>query len=194
MDNRNISHIILIWIIVLTLLGVFVSIICLIAIKDTQKVLNWISYIGSIMTLLGLAVTFYQTTVVERKAKETEDSVRNQIKNTLSIIDITKAKLFVDFIIENMTSEKYEVAYYRMVELNDIMMTLLSDCTLKDQMDSNIDEICIKFTSDMNTVHKFIGDKPLNYDSEIVIANLHRIRTNINKASNYINTLSYGRS
>lgn len=146
------------------------------------------------MTLVGLAITFYQTTIVEQKAKETAESVKDQIRNTLSTIDITKAKLIVDFIIENMTTEKYEMAYYRMVELNDIMTNILGDDSLKKHLNGDIDNDCRKLTTDMNTVHKFIAGKPSKYEIEIIIANLHRIRTYINEASNYINTLSYGRS
>lgn len=93
-----------------------------------------------------------------------------------------------------MTTEKYEMAYYRMVELNDIMINILGDDSLKKHLNGDIDNDCRKLTTDMNTVHKFIAEKPSKYEIEIIIANLHRIRTYINEASNYINTLSYGRS
>ena len=194
MEKKLNSQTILVWIIVVCIVSIAASIICLILFEETQIVLSWISYIGSVMTLLGLAITFYQTTVVEQKAKDTENSVKDQIKNTLSTIDITKAKLIVDFIIENITTEKYEMAYYRMVELNDVMIHIVSDESLKSNLNVNIDNDCRKLTTDMNTVHKYISEKPSKYDVEIIIANLHRIRTYINEASNYINTLSYGRS
>lgn len=194
MDKKSKSQTILLWIVGVTIVSIVISIICLISFDNTQNVFNWISYIGSIMTLVGLAITFYQTTIVEQKAKETAESVKDQIRNTLSTIDITKAKLIVDFIIENMTTEKYEMAYYRMVELNDIMINILGDDSLKKHLNGDIDNDCRKLTTDMNTVHKFIAEKPSKYEIEIIIANLHRIRTYINEASNYINTLSYGRS
>lgn len=194
MEGKTKSQNILIGIIVVTILGVLVSVLCLAFIDDTQKVLSWISYIGSVLTLIGLAITFYQTTVVEQKAKDTEVSVKEQIKNTLSTIDITKAKLIVDFVIENMTAEKFEMAYYRMVELNDIMANIVSDEALKTKVDSNIDDSCRKLISDMDAVHKYINATSSKYDVEVIIADLHRIRTFLNEASNYINTLSYGRS
>lgn len=194
MDKKSKSQTILLWIVGVTIVSIVISIICLISFDNTQNVFNWISYVGSIMTLVGLAITFYQTTIVEQKAKETAESVKDQIRNTLSTIDITKAKLIVDFIIENMTTEKYEMAYYRMVELNDIMINILGDDSLKKHLNGDIDNDCRKLTTDMNTVHKFIAEKPSKYEIEIIIANLHRIRTYINEASNYVNTLSYGRS
>ena len=194
MDKKSKSQTILLWIVGVTIVSIVISIICLISFDNTQNVFNWISYVGSVMTLVGLAITFYQTTIVEQKAKETAESVKDQIRNTLSTIDITKAKLIVDFIIENMTTEKYEMAYYRMVELNDIMINILGDDSLKKHLNGDIDNDCRKLTTDMNTVHKFIAEKPSKYEIEIIIANLHRIRTYINEASNYINTLSYGRS
>jgi len=194
MDKKSKSQTILLWIVGVTIVSIVISIICLISFDNTQNVFNWISYVGSVMTLVGLAITFYQTTIVEQKAKETAESVKDQIRNTLSTIDITKAKLIVDFIIENMTTEKYEMAYYRMVELNDIMINILGDDSLKKHLNGDIDNDCRKLTTDMNTVHKFITEKPSKYEIEIIIANLHRIRTYINEASNYINSLSYGRS
>lgn len=194
MDKKSKSQTILLWIVGVTIVSIVISIICLISFDNTQNVFNWISYVGSVMTLVGLAITFYQTTIVEQKAKETSESVKDQIRNTLSTIDITKAKLIVDFIIENMTTEKYEMAYYRMVELNDIMINILGDDSLKKHLNGDIDNDCRKLTTDMNTVHKFIAEKPSKYEIEIIIANLHRIRTYINEASNYVNTLSYGRS
>ena len=194
MDKKSKSQTILLWIVGVTIVSIVISIICLISFDNTQNVFDWISYVGSVMTLVGLAITFYQTTIVEQKAKETAESVKDQIRNTLSTIDITKAKLIVDFIIENMTTEKYEMAYYRMVELNDIMINILGDDSLKKHLNGDIDNDCRKLTTDMNTVHKFIAEKPSKYEIEIIIANLHRIRTYINEASNYINTLSYGRS
>lgn len=194
MEKKSNSHIILLFIVVVTIVSIAASVICLIIFDETQTVLNWISYIGSVMTLLGLAITFYQTTVVEQKAKDTEKSVKEQIKNTLSTIDITKAKLIVDFIIENITTEKYEMAYYRMVELNEIMINIVSDESLKLYLNDNINNDCRKLATDMNSIHKYINGTPSKFEVEIIIANLHRIRTYINEASNYINTLSYGRS
>lgn len=194
MESGSKSKTIFGWIIAVTVLAFVASVLCLVCLNDTQNVLGWISYIGSILTLVGLAITFYQTTVVEQKAKDTEISVKEQIKNTLSTIDITKAKLIVDFVIENMTAQKYEMAYFRMVELNDIMANIVSDETLKSKLDSNVDESRRKLITDMDTVHKYINENPSKYDVEIIVANLHRIRTYINEASNYINTLSYGRS
>lgn len=110
----------LLWIVIVTLMAFVLSVGSLIYFEETDVVLKWISYVGTIMTLLGLSFTFYQMTVVEKRSANTERYVKDQIRNTLSTIDVTKAKHYIDFIIENMTAEKYEMAYYRMVELNDI--------------------------------------------------------------------------
>ena len=132
-------------------------------------------------------------TVVEKRSEKTEEYVKDQIRNTLSTIDVTKAKLYIDFIIENMTSEKYEMAYYRMVELNDILANVMSDNQLHEQMDSDIDIVYNRLASDIDSVHTYITKHPASYELEVTVSNLHRIRNNINKVSNYINTLSYGR-
>lgn len=184
----------LLLIVIVTLMALVVSVGCLIYFEETDVVLKWISYVGTVMTLLGLSITFYQMTVVEKRSENTEIYVKEQIRNTLSIIDVTKAKHYIDFIIENMTAEKYEMAYYRMVELNDIFGNIISDEVFRSQMDSDIDRVYNRLTSDIDAVHTYITKHPANYDLEITIQNLHRIRNNINKVSNYINTLSYGRS
>lgn len=183
----------LILIVVITLLALAMSLFCLLHFDDTDKVLSWISYIGTVMTLIGLSLTFYQMTVVEKRSEKTEEYVKDQIRNTLSTIDVTKAKLYIDFIIENMTSEKYEMAYYRMVELNDILANVMSDNQLHEQMDSDIDIVYNRLASDIDSVHTYITKHPASYELEVTVSNLHRIRNNINKVSNYINTLSYGR-
>lgn len=188
------SNKVLILIVVVTIFALALSIICLFHFDETDEVLKWISYIGTIMTLFGLSLTFYQMTVVERRSKETEIYVKDQIRNTLSTIDITKAKLFIDFIIENMTAEKYEMAYYRMVELNDILANIINDEQFRSQMEPDIDRIHSRLISDIDSVHTYITKQPANYGLEVTISNLHRIRNNINKVSNYINTLSYGRN
>lgn len=184
----------LILIVVVTILTLALSVFSLFHFDETDEVLKWISYIGTIMTLIGLSLTFYQMTVVEKRSKETETYVKDQIRNTLSTIDITKAKLFIDFIIENMTAEKYEMAYYRMVELNDILANIINDEQFSLQMEPDIDRIHSRLISDIDSVHTYITKLPANYELEVTISNLHRIRNNINKVSNYINTLSYGRS
>lgn len=184
----------LLLIVIVTLMALVVSVGCLIYFEETDVVLKWISYVGTVMTLLGLSITFYQMTVVEKRSENTEIYVKEQIRNTLSIIDVTKAKHYIDFIIENMTAEKYEMAYYRMVELNDIFGNIISDEAFRSQMDSDIDRVYNRLTSDIDAVHTYITKHPTNYNLEITIQNLHRIRNNINKVSNYINTLSYGRS
>lgn len=181
-------------IVIVTLLAFVLSVGCLLYFQETDIVLKWISYVGTVMTLLGLSLTFYQMTVVEKRSANTEIYVKEQIRNTLSTIDVTKAKHYIDFIIENMTAEKYEMAYYRMVELNDIFGNIISDEAFRSQMDSDIDRVYNRLTSDIDAVHTYITKHPTNYNLEITIQNLHRIRNNINKVSNYINTLSYGRS
>lgn len=183
----------LLWIVIVTLLAFVLSVGCLFYFQETDVVLKWISYVGTVMTLLGLSLTFYQMTVVEKRSANTEIYVKEQIRNTLSTIDVTKAKHYIDFIIENMTAEKYEMAYYRMVELNDIFGNIISDEGFRTQMDSDIDRIYNRLTSDIDAVHKYITKQPVSYELEVIISNLHRIRNNINKVSNYINTLSYGR-
>lgn len=183
----------LISIVVVTLMALVLSVGCLIYYEETDDVLKWISYIGTIMTLLGLSITFYQMTVVEKRSANTERYVKEQIRNTLSTIDVTKAKHYIDFIIENMTAEKYEMAYYRMVELNDIFGNIISDEGFRSQLDSDIERIYNRLTSDIDAVHSYITKHPVSYELEVTISNLHRIRNNINKVSNYINTLSYGR-
>lgn len=183
----------LLWIVIVTLLAFVLSVGCLLYFQETDIVLKWISYVGTVMTLLGLSLTFYQMTVVEKRSANTEIYVKEQIRNTLSTIDVTKAKHYIDFIIENMTAEKYEMAYYRMVELNDIFGNIISDEGFRTQMDSDIDRIYNRLTSDIDAVHKYITKQPVSYELEVIISNLHRIRNNINKVSNYINTLSYGR-
>ena len=182
----------LIWIVVITVIAIALSVFCLLYFKQTDEVLKWISYIGTIMTLVGLSVTFYQMTVVEKRSQDTESYVKSQIRNTLSTIDVTKAKLYIDFIVENMTSEKYEMAYYRMVELNEILANIMNDEQLHVQMDSDIDKVYNRLVSDIDSVHSYITRSPVNCELEVTISNLHRIRNNINKVSNYINTLSYG--
>lgn len=188
------SNLALILIVVITLLALALSLFCLLHFEETDKVLNWISYVGTVMTLIGLSLTFYQMTVVEKRSEKTEEYVKDQIRNTLSTIDVTKAKLYIDFIIENMTSEKYEMAYYRMVELNDILANVMGDNQLHEQMDSDIDTVYNRLASDVDSVHAYITKPPVSYELEVTISNLHRIRNNINKVSNYINTLSYGRN
>jgi len=184
----------LISIVVITIITIALSIISLLYFEKTDTVLKWISYIGTIMTLVGLSITFYQMTVVEKRSQDTENYVKSQIRNTLSTIDVTKAKLYIDFIVENVTSEKYEMAYYRMVELNEILATIMSDKQLHDQMDADIDKIYNRLVTDIDSVHSYIAKPPIHYELEVPISNLHRIRNNINKVSNYINTLSYGQS
>jgi len=179
----------LLWIVIVTLLAFVLSVGCLFYFQETDVVLKWISYVGTVMTLLGLSLTFYQMTVVEKRSANTEIYVKEQIRNTLSTIDVTKAKHYIDFIIENMTAEKYEMAYYRMVELNDIFGNIISDEGFRTQMDSDIDRIYNRLTSDIDAVHKYITKPPVSYELEVIISNLHRIRNNINKVSNYINTL-----
>lgn len=183
----------LLWIVIATFMAFVLSVGCLIYFEETDVVLKWISYVGTIMTLLGLSFTFYQMTVVEKRAANTEQYVKDQIRNTLSTIDVTKAKNYIDFIIENMTAEKYEMAYYRMVELNDIFGNIISDEDFRSQMDSDIGSIYNRLISDIDAVHSYITKHPASYELEVTISNLHRIRNNINKVSNYINTLSYGR-
>lgn len=183
----------LILIVVITFLALASSLFCLVHFDETDKVLSWISYVGTVMTLIGLSLTFYQMTVVEKRSEKTEEYVKDQIRNTLSTIDVTKAKNYIDFIIENMTAEKYEMAYYRMVELNDIFGNIISDEGFRSQLDSDIDRIYNRLTSDIDAVHSYITKRPVSYELEVTISNLHRIRNNINKVSNYINTLSYGR-
>lgn len=191
MDRKYNSQTILIWIVVITILSIVTSIICLLVIDNTKSVLEWISYIGSVMTLVGLAFTIYQLTVVKDDARAAETFVKQQIKNTLSTIDVTKAKLLIDFIIDNITAEKYELAYFRMVELNEILTKTLLDEVLQMQMEPDVSQVFGRLTTDINTVHGYIGKEKsiMSYDMDLVISNLHRIRNNVNKLSNYINSL-----
>lgn len=164
-----------------------VSVICLLIFKADTEVFNWISYVGTLFTLAGFAVTIYQLRVVQIDAQNTEAYVKDQIKNTLNTIDIAKAKLLIDFVTDNITAEKYEMAYYRMVELNEILTKILGNDDLKIQMDSDVSQVFGRLTTDTNTIHSYIGKTKSEFssDMEIISANLNRIRNNINKISNF---------
>ena len=145
--------------IIVPIIGFFI--IYFFILEDQLKTtLNIITISGTLVSLSGLILALVQIKSVRKVSALTREEIKKSLSHfnlLLSIADLTQSYHIIKEIINNIRSEKYELAHLRMLDLKQNLIEIQNKKDLNRYIDSKkIANHFVDLQIDINTVNRFI--------------------------------------
>ncbi len=173
--------------IIIVLVGIIAFIICINFLPEEQRILvNYITIIGTITSVVGLILVYFQVRSLRDTTKETEKAVKESLKKTnqfISIADLSRAVRIVAEIQDSIRRRDYRLAQLRMRDLRDGLVQLENIVSAEFPQETRTYKIHLEeFNVDLTSLNAYFSEK-----DEINRAGFNNIINNLEKMSTLLN-------
>lgn len=116
-------------IVITAVFGVLLIVVILLYVRSCIDVQNMVTYIGLLISLCGVALTYYQVAHLKRISEETKKAVnktKEYIDSLLTISDISKHVSYLRLIKEYVSNDQYHLARLRLSDTLDFIPKITS--------------------------------------------------------------------
>lgn len=146
--------------------------------------MNVISLIASIFSIIALPITLYQLWQVKdinEHTQEAIESTRKDMQRIVSIHDVAKYIQCIDSILQDIKTDKWELVFYRMTDLKSVLIDLSANSFLHDieELESfkdHISQIGIDIT---NINRQILGKSTKSLRGDKISENLIKISNSL---------------
>lgn len=173
--------------------GVFVIFVCVLLIPSEDRTLiNYLSLIGTLASLLGLAIAIIQIIALKQISFVTQSAIneaKDKLLLSISINDVAEAAELIGEIENALGLQKYEVANIRIKELKIKLLQFKKDneflkIVSEERIKVIIDFLSIQITSLLLVIHNV--DELAKYEPDSFFEYLQEISTYLSEFKNSI--------
>jgi len=173
------------------LLGLIVMIGMFFFLKSHERTfLNFLTLIGTYLSVLGLILAYMQIKSIRETAEETNRAVNlslTRINQVLSVSDLSRFGKVIQEIQTSLMHEKHELALLRMKDLKLILIQVkfnqdLVEYTFRDIYNQNITDL----GNDINNLHDQITGMKKGINFSKLNKNLENLATTLSELENQL--------
>jgi len=155
-----------------------------------QTIINFLSVLGTYVSIFGLVVAYIQISSVKRIAKLTEEKVqetKEKMNLILSVSDISKAIKVAEEAQIFLKHESYQSAFLRLKDLKSVIIQASMIPTL-NQFSSTDDYLGLKskLFDDINNLSDFISGHKKKINFSIINSDLEQISSILIEFENHL--------
>lgn len=153
--------------------------------KMSSELVNWISIIGSFLSLIGVIIALVQIYKTRRAAEIAKDAVletQKAISRNLLLSDVSICVKYIEEIRLYVRDERYELAQIRVNDLNSHFIQIQSLLKRSNQIHQiDFDEILFKLSNIRSMFEKKLTKSSVKINIAVVNSQLALISDDLNK-------------
>lgn len=154
-----------------------------------------LSILGSIASVVGIAITLYQMREIKLTTKATQIEVKNRmddIEQFFTYAEIEKSETFSALILSYIRGQEYEAAALKIEEIKKILFNIKNNLKLQNIDNIEIQKCIQNLSIDINSIRakKMLGT---NFNIEIIMFDLGNSNGILQDISTKLKVKSYDR-
>ncbi|MDR2085815.1 MAG: hypothetical protein LBP72_01440 [Dysgonamonadaceae bacterium] len=163
--------------------------------QNERTIVNGVTVFGTVLSLSGLIIAYSQIMSVKQLNKQIKTEVNNFIAKSetlLSVSDLEKANQFVNYITDKINEKKYELAYLRMLDLEEILIGIRNKKNYGKYKTEKYGNHLFNIKTDLNNINQFFLNSKNSVDFGKISENLKDTSTTVINLKNKLKNISHG--
>lgn len=150
---------------------------------DTNfTLIDWISIISALITLIGLILTVCQLMLISNVKKQVEDArkdTRERMDGILNISTLSSVISKIEHLQTHITSKNWEVSLLFMQEIHKCIIDISTNPIAEEVTRNDFSEAKQRLVSDLDTIRSIVSGDETNTDMRFIQNNLQTIIDNL---------------
>lgn len=150
---------------------------------DTNfTLIDWISIISAIITLIGLILTVCQLMLISNVKKQVEDArkdTKERMDGILNISTLSSVISKIEHLQTHITSKNWEVSLLFMQEIHKCIIDISTNPIAEEVTRNDFSEAKQRLVSDLDTIRSIVSGDETNTDMRFIQNNLQTIIDNL---------------
>ncbi len=182
--------------IIIILTGTFIAAIFFWLMPDKERtILNGFTIIGTMLSIVGIGITYFQIKSVSRQGEETKIAINEsllRINQILSVADLSKSVKIIQEIQSFILNDKQELILIRMKDLKSILIQLkfnkeLVEYTKNAIYNQNITDL----GSNISNLQDLLMGNKKGFNFSALNKNLEHLTTTLSEFENKLKYIDY---
>lgn len=150
---------------------------------DTNfTLIDWISIISALITLIGLILTVCQLMLISNVKKQVEDArkdTKERMDGILNISTLSSVISKIEHLQTHITSKNWEVSLLFMQEIHKCIIDISTNPIAEEVTRNDFSEAKQRLVSDLDTIRSIVSGDETNTDMRFIQNNLQTIIDNL---------------
>lgn len=147
---------------------------------------HWISFIGTLFTVVAFGVTIWQLVVTNKRIKDVEDATRTKLKRTLNLVLIGETMSMIRMLQELLNHKDWSKVVFQMSQLHTSLVDISTMERVNEYVRPDFSDNISQMSSDLNLLRNYKKQKPddetinsINRNFDLLIENLILIQNKL---------------
>ena len=147
---------------------------------------EWISFIGSLVTVIAFGITIWQLVVANKRITKVEQTTKIKLKRTLNLVLIVETISMIRLLQELLKHKEWSTVVFQMSQLHTSLVDISAMDDVGQYVRPDFSDNVSQMSSDLNLLRNYKKQKPddqtinsVNRNFDLLIENLILIQNKL---------------